>query len=368
VILGHVEEKRGLSERIRRLEEFVEEQEIWGESVAARKLRGLIASVAPTDATVLILGESGTGKELVARSLHHQGPHSRGPFVPVNMAALPRELAESTLFGHERGAFTGADQPQVGCCEAAHEGTLFLDEIGEMDLALQAKLLRFLQERTVQRVGSSRPRQVNVRVVAATNSDLGERVREARFREDLFYRLNVVPLVVPPLRERLGDVPLLAARFLQRFARKYGKPVRGITRATLTALDRYDWPGNVRQLENLIERLVILGSAAEVGLSDLPPEILGQKVVSPQPAQSPAGLLSPPAPDGLPALPTMEQVERQAIFDALVRTRGNVRDAAKLLGCGQATVYRKIKRYGIVLENLGRTPNEPSAEDPARER
>jgi DNA-binding NtrC family response regulator len=356
IILTHLEEKQGLSAQIKRLEQLVEATDatsrLWGESTAIRQVRELIATVGPTDATVLILGESGTGKELVARALHEQSPRREGPFVPVNMAALPRELVESTLFGHERGAFTGADQPQVGCCEAADKGTLFLDEIGEMHPALQSKLLRFLQERTLQRVGSSKPRPVDVRVLAATNRDPLESVQSGRFREDLYYRLNVVPITIPPLRQHREDVALLAGRFLQRFALKYHKGVRGITEEALEVLTRYDWPGNVRQLENLVERLVILTTTETIGRESLPLEVQSTGRVLAFPALA-ATLETPAEPDS--GLRTIDQIEKQAIIDALSSTRGNVREAARLLGCGQATVYRKIKRYGIVLEDQGRT-------------
>ena len=356
MILGHLEEKHGLSEQIKRLEQLVGANEslarLWGESAALRQVRELIATVGPTDATVLILGESGTGKELVARALHDLSPRRQGPFVPVNMAALPRELVESTLFGHEKGAFTGADQPQVGCCEAADRGSLFLDEIGEMDPGLQSKLLRFLQEHTLQRVGSSKPRRVDVRVIAATNRDLPAGVAAGRFREDLYYRLNVVPITVPPLRRHREDVALLAGGFLHRFALKYRKPMRGFTTEALDVLAAYDWPGNVRELENLVERLVILSTADVIGRGSLPEEVQGGERTLTFPALA-AATAEPPEPEAGPR--TMDQLEKQAILDALGTTRGNVREAARLLGCGQATVYRKIKRYGIVLEDQGRT-------------
>ena len=357
VILSHLEEKEGLNAKIKRLEQLVESTDatvrLWGESAAIRQVREMIATVAPTDATVLILGESGTGKELAARALHDQSPRRAGPFIPVNMAALPRELVESTLFGHERGAFTGADQPQLGCCEAADGGTLFLDEIGEMDLGLQAKMLRFLQERTLQRVGSSKPRPVDVRVVAATNRDLLECVQAGRFREDLYYRLNVVPLLLPSLRQHREDVTLLAGRFLQRFALKYHKSIRGFTSEALEVLTRYDWPGNVRQLENLVERLVILSNSELIGRDALPSELQTSERVLAFPML--VARMAKPIAEPVAGLKRMDQMEKQAILGALSNTRGNVREAAQLLGCGQATVYRKIKRYGIVLEDQGRT-------------
>ena len=358
VILRHVEEKLGLNEQIKTLREQLGEPKeavarLWGESAVMRQLRELIATVGPTDATALVVGESGTGKELVARALHDLSPRRSGPFVPMNMAALPRELVESTLFGHEKGAFTGAEQPQIGCCEAANEGTLFLDEIGEMALGLQAKLLRFLQERTLQRVGSSKLRPVDVRVIAATNRDLLDGVRNGRFREDLYYRLNVVPIAVPPLRQHREDVPLLAGRFLQRFALKYRKIVHGFSEEALGVLTSYDWPGNVRQLENLVERLVILSTAETITAEALPVEVRvhGQVLAFPALASGTAETVVEPD----RGLKRMDQLEKQAILGALSSTRGNVREAARLLGCGQATVYRKIKRYGIVLEDQGRT-------------
>jgi DNA-binding NtrC family response regulator len=325
---------------------------LWGEGETMRRLRAFIATVAPTDATVLILGESGTGKELAARAIHVQSRRRYGPFVPVNTAALPRDLIQSTLFGHEKGAFTGADQARRGCCEAADRGTLFLDEIGEMDIALQAKLLRFLQERTFQRVGSSQTVSVDVRILSATNRDPAEQVRRGELREDLYFRLNVVPLVLPPLRERREDIPYLAARFLQRAAVRQGRDVTGFTAEAMLALVRYAWPGNVRQLENLIERLVIFSRAGEIDLADLPPEVRAAPrepaAVPPQPAGGDPGKKA--------GLQTIEEMEKKALVEALVQSHGSAKEAARLLGLGQATVYRKIKRYGINLDGLGRGP------------
>ncbi len=356
VLVERAVEKHVLQKRLERLEKLVEErdagQPFVGESPATRQVRELIANVAATDATVLILGESGTGKELVARMLHTQSNRRQGPFVPVNMAALPRELAESTLFGHEKGAFTGADRAQPGCCESADKGTLFLDEIGEMDLSLQAKLLRFLQERTVQRVGSSQLRKLDVRVVAATNRDLLAQIREGRFREDLYYRLHVIPITVPPLRDRPQDIPLLAAYFLQRAAVRYRKNLVAFTNAALQALAAYNWPGNVRQLENVVERVAILSRGPDIDRNDLPLEVL-QPVpfplsgVSVKPGASLSDGSESSRDDGVKS---MDQVEMQAIRDALKNAQGNVQKAAKMLGLGHATVYRKIKRYGIALD------------------
>ncbi len=342
VTLTHAVEKQALSQRLRSLEQLVEPRgalhRIWGECAAIRELRDLIARVAPTDATALILGESGTGKELVARALHECSTRKQGPFVPANMAALPRELSESALFGHEKGAFTGADQTQLGFFEAANQGTVFLDEIGEMDAQLQAKLLRFLQEHTLSRVGSPLPRRINVRVIAATNRDLRAEVRSGRFREDLYYRLNVVPILVPPLRERRDDIPVLATQFLRQSAARHRKEVARFSPSALEALMLHDWPGNVRQLENLVERLVILSSSPEIDAALLPEEVRTERpdVVVPAAGPQPEQVCT-----------RMDELEKQAVHQALRQARGNVRQAARLLGVGQATMYRKIHRYGL---------------------
>ncbi len=326
-----------------------------GDGPALSRLRELIAAVAPTDATVLILGESGTGKEVTARAIHAQSNRAARPFLPLNMAALPRELVESTLFGHERGAFTGADQAQQGAVEAADGGTLFLDEIGEMDIDLQAKLLRFLQERTVQRVGSSKLQSVDVRFIAATNRDPVELVQKGRLREDLYYRLNVVPILLPPLRERREDIPGLLRHFLARASARYGKRDHGLTVAAEALLRGYDWPGNVRQLENLAERLAIFSQGRPIDVPDLPAELThrAQRGVEPtvtrvDPGVSNSAAAAVAEEDTEPLRP-IDQIEKQAILDALRRSGGNVRAAAKLIGLGQATVYRKIKRYRIQL-------------------
>ncbi len=307
---------------------------ILGSSRAVADLRAVIARVAESEATVLVLGESGTGKELVARAVHEWGPRRAGPFVPLNVAAMPRELVESTLFGHAKGAFTGADRSQSGCCEVADGGTLFLDEIGEMEIGLQAKLLRFLQDRSFRRVGQSRPIAVDVRIVAATNRDPLDQVRRGQLREDLYYRLNVFPIVVPPLRARAGDVPLLARHFLDRFSARGDRPPLAFAEPAIDELMRHDWPGNVRELENLVERLAILASG---------PVITAEQVRAERPG--------PPAP-GRPleagaGLRAIDRIEMDAILEALSASDGNVREAARRLGLGQATVYRKIKKYKI---------------------
>jgi DNA-binding NtrC family response regulator len=368
VIVGRAIEKHVSNKRLERLEQLMVErgvvQPFIGTSPAMNRVDELITSISATDATVLILGETGTGKELVARMLHYQSNRRQGPFVPVNMASLPRELAESTLFGHEKGAFTGADKAQAGCCEAADKGTLFLDEIGDMEMQLQAKLLRFLQERSVQRVGSNKAKKVDVRIVAATNCDLQALIREGGFREDLYYRLHVIPIVVPPLRERPQDIPLLAVHFLQRAAVRYRKNLVTFTDEALQAMVAYDWPGNVRQLENVVERVAILGKRPEIEREDLPSEVLqqvpwpvaavGLKTAFPHSGRSVSSALRDES------LTRIEQMEKKAILEVLEKTRGSVLQTAQLLGLGQATVYRKIKRYGISLAGLKRPAAEES--------
>lgn len=335
------------------------ERNILGQSRALENMRDMISSVAATDATVLILGESGTGKELVARQLHTQSQRS-GPFVPVNMAALPKELVESTLFGHEKGAFTGADKQQIGCCEAADKGTLFLDEIGEMDMNLQAKLLRFLQERSVHPVGSTKNKRVDVRVVAATNRNLLDRVEEGLFREDLYYRLNVIPIAVPCLRERLDDIPLLAQSFLEKASKRFKKEnLQGFSNDAIRAMQRYSWPGNIRELENIVDRLVILSprDTQRIDVEALPKEISHQAIDSARERSNKTEAKVETNPHAAGAVQSMETLEKEAIIAALRQTKGKVREAAEILKLGQATVYRKIKSYGIVLEDLGRMPS-----------
>ncbi|QDU64839.1 Transcriptional regulatory protein ZraR [Planctomycetes bacterium Pan216] len=360
VIIHHAIEKHEMRRRIKDLEaELVErgggQRTLWGESEGMKRVAELIDTVSPTDATVLILGESGTGKELVARAIHERSRRPKGPFVPVNMAAMPRELMESTIFGHEKGAFTGADQVQRGCAEVAHKGTLFLDEIGELDIELQAKLLRFLQERTIQRVGSSKIISVDVRILAATNREPEQLVREGRLREDLYYRLNVIPVHVPPLRDRRADIPLLATVFLSRAASRNKRPVTGFTDEALEVLTEYDWPGNVRQLEHLIERIVILSPGPTIGVGAIPPEI----AASPSPSVANSRSLEQAStsnhasggPWTLPSRASMDEIEKQAIINALIHSNGNVSEAARTLGLGQATVYRKLKRYAITARD-----------------
>ena len=324
-------------------------------------IRRLIEEVAPTEATVMIHGESGTGKELVAREIHRASRRSKNRFVPVNMSAIPSGLAESTLFGHVKGSFTSADRTRKGWCEAAHSGTLFLDEVSEMELSVQPLLLRFLQEGTIQPVGSDDERNVDARIITATNRDPKTMVQDGRLREDLFFRLHVVPIHLPPLRERPQDIQLLANLFVERAAKRHLKQVRGFAADAMHCLLSYHWPGNVRQLENVVERLVIFSKTEEIVSATLPAELrevdyasvvrLNPRLESESHSSngdSWSGELTP-----------MQRFERAAIVDALGKTSGNVVQASKLLGVGQATVYRKIKQYEIERQRYKRTKKRP---------
>ena len=292
----------------------------------------LVGRVAPTDATVLICGESGTGKEIIAKALHHASKRADGRFVAINCGALPETLLESELFGYVKGAFTGAGANKKGLFEEAHRGTLFLDEIGEMAPGLQVKLLRALQSGEVRPVGSTQAITVDTRVVAATNRDLEPMIRQGTFREDLFYRLNVIPILLPPLRERREDIPLLTEHFLARFAQRQGRVLR-LSAAAMERLLRYPWPGNVRELENAMERTAILARDETIEPRDLPPHV-------------DSGLALGPAP-GLAAEQTLAEAERAHIIQILERHGWNHSRAADALGIGRTTLWRKLKEYGI---------------------
>jgi DNA-binding NtrC family response regulator len=295
----------------------------------------LITQIATTPTTVLITGESGTGKELVARAIHQRSDRSAQPFVAINVAAIPEALVESELFGHEKGAFTGAHARRLGKFELAHGGTIFLDEIGSLRLDLQTKLLRALQERQIERLGGSRPVAVDVRVLAATNVNVRQAVRERTFREDLYYRLNVVPVHVPPLRERREDVPRLVEHFVRKFARECHRDVRGVSAGALDALVRYDWPGNVRELENVVQRAVVLAGGAVIHLEDVPLDVAMPETVS---------LL---ARDTRPLREACDEFERQYVMLSLERTQWNVSRAARQLGVHRNTVLAKLAAWGV---------------------
>jgi two-component system, NtrC family, response regulator PilR len=302
------------------------------QSPAMKSVLELVERVAPTDATLLIQGESGTGKEVIARAVHHASPRAAHPFVAVNCGAVPEALLESELFGHLRGSFTGAVASKPGLFEEANGGTLFLDEIGEMPAALQVKLLRVLQSREIRRLGATQSLAIDVRVLAATNRDLAEMIRKGTFREDLFYRLNVIQIVLAPLRDRREDIPALAEQFLARSAAKLGRELR-LSADTVERLLRYPWPGNVRELENAIERAAILGRGAVIGPDDLPPHVAAGLELGPSPA--------------LPAQVTLGDVERTHILQTLERFGGSHSGAAEALGIGRTTLWRKLKEYGI---------------------
>ncbi|MGH7539254.1 MAG: sigma-54-dependent transcriptional regulator, partial [Gemmatimonadales bacterium] len=309
-----------------------------GSSAAMEELRALIARIAPTDARVLITGESGTGKELVASAMHRQSGRAGRPFVTVNSAAIPRDLVESELFGHEKGAFTGATDRRLGRFELADGGTLFLDEVGDLGLDAQAKLLRVLETSVIERLGGERPITVNVRVLAATNKDLGRATRDGKFREDLLFRLNVLPVHIPPLRERAEDVPPLVRHFLTRQAARLGRPL-AVDTGALQLLVAYAWPGNVRELANLVERLAILAAADTITAADvtrvLPPDGVAPRV--------PATTDGPDA----PLAQALDRYERQLIAAALSAASGNVADAARRLSTDRANLYRRMRRLGL---------------------
>src|SRR5215831_2411201 len=307
-----------------------------GSSPTWNRVYQMVQQVAPSQATVLLTGESGTGKELIAGLLHRLSPRAERPFIVLNAAAMPATLLEAELFGYEKGAFTGALQRKPGHFELADGGTLFLDEIGDMPVEIQVKLLRVLQDGTFKRLGGTHELQVNVRVVAATNKDLAKEVAAEHFRQDLYYRLNVITLYLPPLRQRRQDIPLLAGHFLQKYAQENHKEVTAIQQEALQHLLAYDWPGNVRELENVIERAVVLSLGPTITLADLSLEDQQEKI-----------LLNSSEYFVLPANATLAQIEREAIIQALQRSEGNRQAAARHLDIGPATLYRKFKEYQI---------------------
>ena len=328
---------------------------IIGKSSALQEVFRILAKVAPSDSTILVTGESGTGKELLVRALHRNSRRSGKPFVPINCGAIPRELLESELFGHEKGAFTHAIRTKIGRFEMAQGGTVFLDEIGEMDLSLQVKILRVLQEREFERVGGGKTIKADVRVVAATNRDLEEEVRRGAFREDLFYRLNVIPIVLPPLRDRGEDVLVLARHFLRNFCANNRQAVLGMAEEVADILARYSWPGNVRELENFMERMSILCDGEIIGLVDLPDKILretGVEVPKRIPAPVDASFRWPELRDlrdqdmGLKEF--LDQVEERLLTEALGEVDGIKNKAAEVLGIKRTTLIEKLKKKNML--------------------
>jgi two-component system, NtrC family, response regulator AtoC len=311
-------------------------EELVGRHPEMQRLYQLIATVARTPVTVLIVGESGTGKELVARAIHRQGPTRDGPFVPVNVAAIPDTVLESELFGHEKGAFTGAFERKLGKFELAHGGTLFLDEITTLRVDLQAKILRALQEREIERVGGMRRIRIDVRVIAATNADPKRAIQTGRLREDLYYRLNVVQITVPPLRARREDIPILAEHFLARYARDFAKPITGLASAALRVLQEYPWPGNVRELQNAIERAVALAERPLIELRDLPFDLL-----------LPTSLDRDGGPERISLKDARNHFERQLIIRVLEGTEWNLAAAARILGLHRNSLKVRLAVLGI---------------------
>ncbi len=344
VLLRNALQHVTLREENARLRETIEARyEMVGKSYAIRALIDQVEKIGATPARVLITGENGTGKELVARAIHRMSPRAQRPFVEVNCAAIPSELIESELFGHMKGSFTGAVADRAGKFEQAHSGTLFLDEIGDMSLSAQAKVLRVLQDGEVTRIGGTKNVKVDVRVLAATNKRLEDEIAANRFREDLFYRLNVVPLHVPPLRERRDDIPLLAQYFLQQFAQRDGVPPRGIDESALKALQIMEWPGNVRELRNTIERLLILASGSRITAADV------HRLSGARPAET-AGLGS------LLDSKTFEEfkhaAERAFLVAKLREYDWNVSETARLLDMPRSNLYKKIEKYGLTREGV----------------
>jgi two-component system response regulator HydG len=355
-LVGQALERRRLVDREERLEAELSQvrgvHQLVGQSEPIRRIRALIQTAAGSEATVLIQGESGTGKEIIANAIHAQSKRARGPLVKLNCAAVPETLLESELFGHEKGAFTGADRRRIGRFEQAEGGTLFLDEVCEMHPRLQAKFLRALQEREIERLGSSTSIPVDVRIIAATNRDLEKALAEGILREDLYYRLNVILLQVPPLRERMEDVAILAMHFLRKYAAREGSTMSGIADDALAVLLGYGWPGNVRELENAVERAVVLGQGDRLRAQDLPPPVHrgGDE-------QAPI----------VPAHLTLEEMEKLAIVQALRLTGGNKSEAAERLGIHRTSIYDKMRRYGIewAPQSAAEAPTAAPAAPPA---
>ncbi len=322
-------------ERFRLIEELKNQFQIIGISQALDNILSKINKIAMTDAKVLITGETGTGKELVARAIHLRSPRSTGPFVKINCAAIPSDLLESELFGHKKGAFTGANQDQIGKFQAADGGTLFLDEIGDMDLRLQAKLLHVLQDNTFNMLGSSVDKQVDIRIIAATNKDLKQLIKEGKFRMDLYHRLNVVNIHIPPLRNRPEDIEVLTRHFINEFSETYNKPIRDISTAALQVLKQKSWPGNVRELKNFIEKTIIFANGPIIEPHDLPDS--KQKTEASSPVFPEITLKE-----------ALEAYERKLILQALKQTGGRISETAKLLGITRSALFKKKKKLGIL--------------------
>jgi len=332
VVEHALNEQKLKQENINLRRELSEKYEMVGESKAMEFLYKQIMKIAPSNGRVLITGETGTGKELAARAIHENSKRSDRPFIKVNCAAIPEELIESELFGHEKGSFTGAISTQVGKFEQANRGTLFLDEVGDMSLSTQAKVLRTLQENEIQRVGGSKVIEVDVRVITATNKSLEQEINEGQFREDLFYRINVIPLHIPPLRERKEDIPLLVNHFIQQFCRENGKRMKSISPEASELLKRHDWPGNVRELRNIIERMIIVAEGDEISANDVATAISVKDEI-------------PTGEESLREL--VEQYEKKLTLDALVRNDWNISRTARELKTDRANLHRKLRQWNV---------------------
>jgi DNA-binding NtrC family response regulator len=349
IVLERTAERRRLDSETRRLRERMRTHgtlgTMVGQSVEMDKIYRILSKVAQSAHPVMILGESGTGKELVARSIHTNGPHATKPFLPVDCGSLVPTLVESELFGYVKGAFTGANRNKEGLLIAAGHGTVFLDEVGELPMDLQAKLLRALQEREVRPVGANHRVPIRARILAATNRDLAQMVEQGRFRKDLYYRLNVATLRLPPLRERRQDVPLLVAHFLERIGREYGKKFV-MSDEALRVLDEYEWPGNVRELENALERACSFASGEVVQLADMPTQLQEFRMQQRRLTMPLRERLEAAAARG-PGVTSLAEMEKQAILETIRRLNGDKLQAARLLGIGKTTLYRKLKEYNI---------------------
>lgn len=346
VVMSRAMERRTLTREVNKLRGELASTatfgKMLGQSAAMQEVFATLSKVVKSDATALILGESGTGKELVAEAIHTKGGRREGPFVKLNCVAIPQTLLESELFGHEKGSFTGAHRRKIGKFELANHGTILLDEIGDMSLETQAKILRVLQEREFERVGGDTTVNVDVRIVAATNRDLARECEAGRFREDLFFRLNVVTVRLPPLRERSGDVPLLAEHFMAAAAHAQAKDLSGISPGAMDAICGYEWPGNIRQLRHAIERAVIWADEKELRREDLPAEVVNGSLVSPKTNEA--------ASNSLPM--TMDRIERQLLVDALRQAGGVQATAARRLGITERSIWHKVKKHSIDIEPL----------------
>jgi DNA-binding NtrC family response regulator len=361
IVIRRALEKRSLEDQVARLAEEIDDQtfntQIIGESPAMRPVFETIRKVSDSDVTVLICGESGTGKELVAKAIHYASSRNEKPFLALNCAAIPDTLLESELFGHEKGAFTGADSRKIGKFELAARGTLFLDEIGDMNLSTQAKILRVLQEREFQRVGGSRMIESTARILSATNKNLVEAVQSGQFREDLYFRLNVIPVHMPPLRERKEDIPLLVKRFLQLSNSRFDRNVRHVSEEVMDLFLRYNWPGNIRQLENVMYRATILANGNTIVCEDLPPELTGQNAPEASMPVNGGGTAFQPAvvevaADDSKTLQSQtkemtESMERQIILQTLEQCKWRRGQTAERLGMSRRSLLRKMKKYEI---------------------